>query len=299
MRNDKRMVSVFLVRGYNRERLLNLLHRRGITVTDVKEKDERTLEFSFPTAQEENFFAITADLCYTVKKKGEKGILAPFRRLWRRTGVLIGALLFIAAVCVADGAVFSVDYYGNGAIYSERAQAVLDDLGIRPFVYVDEDELDRAQREIVEREKVFSFASVEKRGTRLKINLILSPEAEGIVDTSRKELRSPAAGRVESVTVLRGTALVSEGDLVKEGDVLVAGYNEIKETVYETYVLASVNLIAEETYEYRGKAGEESAALAFAEAQTAYEIVREEVFARQDGDETVYTVSLQLRIKVK
>lgn len=299
MRKFDLTYSVFRVQGYNRERLFNLLRRRGISLYKVKYIDEKTAEFSLPARQEENFFAITADLCYTIKKTGERGAFAPLARLLRKTGALIGAVLFVALVCVLDGAVLAVDYYGSGAVYKERAEAVLADLGIAPFSYVDGGALDRAQREILQKEKAFSFASVQKRGTRIKVNLVLSPEAEGVVDTGKKQLVSPVSGTVESVTVLRGTALVRAGDTVSAGDVLVAGYNEIKDTVYETYVLASVNLLTEESYEYIGGEGEEDAALAFAAAQARYEIAGEEVYKEPYGEEFIYTVKLLLRIKVK
>lgn len=291
--------AVFRVQGVNRERLLNLLRRRGISLYRVKNAGEKAVEFAIPAAQEENFFAITANLCYTITKKGERGVFAPLARLWKKTGVLLGAALFAAAVCVADGAVLAVDYYGSGAVYKDRAEAVLTELGIAPFTFAKQSALDRAQREILRREKAFSFASVKKRGARLKVELVLAKEAAGVVDTEKKQLVTPVSGVVESITVLRGTALVRAGDAVAAGDVLAAGYNEIKDTVYETYVLASASVLTEQVFEYVGGEGKEEAAVAFAEAAAPYEIVGAETEKAPAGEKFVYTVKLTMRLKIQ
>lgn len=291
--------SVFRVTGLNRERLLNLLRRRGVVLYDVRETGEKSMEFSLPARQEENFFAITASLCYNVEKIGERGAFALPARLLKRTGLLLGAAAFVLGVCLGAGAVFSVDYYGSGAVYKERAEAVLESCGITPFSFVNEKTLEKAETEILKREKAFSFVSVKKRGTRLKVNLVLSPVPPDIVDTERTALVSPVSGVVESITVLRGAALVQAGDAVEAGDTLISGQTEVKEEIFETYVLGCVRILTEEIYEYRGKDGEEDAARAFAEAQTEHEIAEIAVYKERAGEEFLYTVKALCRITVK
>ena len=151
----------------------------------------------------------------------------------------------------------------------------------------------------MKREKAFSFVSVKKRGTRLKVNLVLSPVPPDIVDTERTALVSPVSGVVESITVLRGAALVQAGDAVEAGDTLISGQTEVKEEIFETYVLGCVRILAEEIYEYRGKDGEEDAARAFAEAQTEHEIAEIAVYKERAGEEFLYTVKALCRITVK
>lgn len=214
--------------------------------------------------------------------------------------MLVGALLFAAFVAAADFAVLSVDYYGSGAVYKDYAGEVLSACGVKPFAFTDDERLERAAAALLKNSDVFSFASVEKHGTRVKVNLVLSPEASGVVDTERKELVCPVDGVVESITVLRGTALVAAGDVVKKGDVLIGGYNEIKDTVYETYVLGSVRVISSHTAEYTGGEGEEEKALALAAAEVGGEIVSENVQKTPLGENKfLYTAVVEYRVRIK
>jgi len=201
-------------------------------------------------------------------------------------------VIFIAALIVSDRAVFAIDYYGSGAVYKEEAAAALVKLGIKEFSAVTSGDLRAAETEIM-KSPSFSFASVKKQGSRLKINLVLSPQTAGVVDYSKTILTAPVNGVVESVKVYRGTAEVSVGDEVAAGATLVDGYNIIKETKVETYVLATVTLIAEHRAVYQAKP---DVALSLArEAVSGCEIVDETVTEVPDGCEVI----LKYRIKVK
>ena len=300
MREKRLHYTVFAVEGLNRERLFNALQKKGVTLYDVKIFGPKRAEFAVDSRELKNFFAITDNLCYNIKRVGERGLAAAFAALFRRFGVLVGALLFAAFVAAADFAVLSVDYYGSGAVYKDYAGEVLSACGVKPFAFTDDERLERAAAALLKNSDVFSFASVEKHGTRVKVNLVLSPEASGVVDTERKELVCPVDGVVESITVLRGTALVAAGDVVKKGDVLIGGYNEIKDTVYETYVLGSVRVISSHTAEYTGGEGEEEKALALAAAEVGGEIVSENVQKTPLGENKfLYTAVVEYRVRIK
>ena len=300
MREKRLHYTVFAVEGLNRERLFNALQKKGVTLYDVKIFGPKRAEFAVDSRELKNFFAITDNLCYNIKKVGERGIAAPFAALFRRFGVLVGALLFAAFVAASDFAVLSVDYYGSGGVYKDYAGEVLSACGVKPFAFTDDERLERAAAALLKNSDVFSFASVEKHGTRVKVNLVLSPEASGVVDTERKELVCPVDGVVESITVLRGMALVAAGDVVKKGDVLIGGYNEIKDTVYETYVLGSVRVISSHTAEYTGGEGEEEKALALAAAEVGGEIVSENVQKTPLGENKfLYTAVVEYRVRIK
>lgn len=107
MREKRLHYTVFAVEGLNRERLFNALQKKGVTLYDVKIFGPKRAEFAVDSRELKNFFAITDNLCYNIKKVGERGIAAPFAALFRRFGVLVGALLFAAFVAAADFAVLS------------------------------------------------------------------------------------------------------------------------------------------------------------------------------------------------
>lgn len=283
----------YRVEGLNRNNLINSLKKNGITLYKIAEKGTKVTEFSISAADKQKFFAITENLCYNITRIREYGFLYPIIRLFGSAGLIIGALLFFAVAAVADKAVLQVDYYGSGAVYKEEADAVLYSLGIKKFSFVTDSDLRTAETEILKSTDRFSFAALKKHGARLKVNLVLSPETSGIIDTSRKAITAPVGGVVESVKVYRGTALVAAGDTVEAGAVLVEGFNEIKDTRVETYVLGTVTLIAEYSCVY--DCGEEQALLLARESIPGYEVVEEFAVGLAGG---TTAVTLKYRIKV-
>lgn len=278
--------------GLNRNNLINTLKKNGVALYKITENGAKITEFSIESREKRKFFAITENLCYNITRIREHGVVFPIVALLRRVGAVVGIAIFIAALVVSDRAVFAVDYYGSGAVYKEEAAAALSKLGIKEFSAVTSGDLRAAETEIM-KSPSFSFASVKKQGARLKVNLVLSPQAAGVVDYSKTILTAPVKGVVESLKVYRGTAAVAVGDEVEAGAALVEGYNIIKETRVETYVLATVTLLAEHRAIY--KANPDVALSLAREAVGGCEIADEAVTETPDGCEVV----LKYRIKVK
>ena len=86
------------------------------------------------------------------------------------------------------------------------------------------------------------------------VTVTLDVNAEVPVKEMQAQLLSPEAGKVEQITVIRGSALVSEGDEVEKGQPLVTGHTETGEgeNVHsrETYPVAWCTLLCGGVFEY-------------------------------------------------
>ena len=115
------------------------------------------------------------------------------------------------------------------------------------------------------------------------------------------KLLANESGKVESIKVYRGTALVGVGDSVKEGDMLVEGYVYIKEERVQTGVLAYVTLIKTQTFSYRldgSDKGELAKVLAEQELPTN-QVINSQVSVKQvSGKQNLfeYLVTVEYRI---
>ena len=100
--------------------------------------------------------------------------------------------------------------------------------------------------EILKSNKSISFVSIEKRGNRLIINTALSDKNDGVLSKNDSDIISNVKGVVESISVLRGTAIVKSGDIVNEGSLLVGAYITDKDgNTYPTYVVCRVVILEE------------------------------------------------------
>ena len=220
----------FEIEGIMPERALLRLKRAQIGVYNVKKTQKNQILFSVKKKDSEKVFAIFPNPCYNnnvhsayvAKKLGATGVWKTFERLKKRTGLVIGALLFCALTTFADGFVFGVRFVGTD-IYAREAVLALEENGIKPFsryAYGNED-LVCAQ---LLKQKGVSFCSVQKQGLYAVVEVRLSPFSE--CAPVKGDMLSKRSGTVLAITALRGTPRKKVGESVKAGEPLVSGYFE-------------------------------------------------------------------------
>lgn len=292
----KNLYYRYQIDGLNLDRLLNLLAKKGIKVYKVQKKGIKTMFLSIPANENENFFAYLNYLCYNVKKVGEYGVMRPIAYLTKRIGLLVGAIIFVASSYLTAPVVLAVDYVGTGAQHYLVAQTVLEENGVKPFSYCDLSVSKLADR-ILERTDLFSFVSVKKVGARIKVNLVKAQTGCEIASKTAENLYSTANGVIERIKVYRGTAEVSVGDSVTQGQLLVGGYNIVGDQTLKTFVVSEVWIITQKTFEFVLENDSEPLAKLFALEQMNGETVTQTLVEQtQQGDKTKYTVTVSYRI---
>lgn len=288
--------TVYRVRGLNLDRLIGTLKKRGINLYDVKKKGQKTLILTVNGSDNEKFFAITNELCYNIKKIRDKGKFYPALYLFRNLGLVVGGIIVITLCILSDDRIFSVNYSGSGSIYKREVAEFLDEKGITFMSKFSDLDLKSLEDEIVAYSPHLSFASCQKVGNRLEINLVLATDGKGVLSGNETKVVAEVDGVIESIKVYRGTALFQVGDTVKKGDVLVGGFAVVGDNTVDINVLACVTLITEETHVYRtDKDDAEDVAILLAKENTEKETVRETVLKQAEGEEFIYTVKLYCR----
>ena len=265
-RKNLDLYSVYKVSGVNSDNLVNNLKNKGIIVRDFIKKDNKNAVISVSFADNEKFFAITREMCYNIKKVGEKGRHRFLLKILRNAGLFFGALLFVAVAAAADDFIFSIDYSGSGSVFSREVGEYLSDRNVKPFTRFSDLNLSELSDGILASSDNLSFAECIKSGNRLKITLVKSPESVKTLGV-KEQIVSDVDGEIEYVKVYRGTALKKAGDKVFAGEAIVGGFAVIKETEVKTGVIATVSVKAEYDYEYvSDKEGDEIIAEIFARA---------------------------------
>lgn len=264
-RKKLNLFAVYKVTGLNLDNLVNILKNKGVTLYDLKKKDGRTLIVSVNYTDSEKFFAITRDLCYNVKRIGEKGRFRFALKLFRNLGLVIGAVIFTVLSVLFDDVILSVDYYGSGKAVSREINDYLISRGVTEFSRFSDIDLPALSDEILKVSDKISFAECVKCGNRLKINLALSVSPVKTLDCDKESLVSDVDGEIEYVKVYRGTALKRAGDKVKAGEEICGGFAVVKDTEVKVGVIATAAVKAEYFYEYESeKDGDEGLAEIFA-----------------------------------
>lgn len=288
--------------GLNQERLLESLKKRGVSMFDVKKTSPRTMYISVNLKESENFFAITKELCYNVKKVRETGRSIWAFRLLNNLGLVFGCLIFAICAFFSGDLLFGFKFSGSGAVYKNEVLSYLKSQGVGEFSRFSNMQLDRLEDNVLANNEHLTFVSLEKKGNYLSVYLVLKTDGVTSLDGSKTSLVASEGGVVESIKVYRGTAVVKVGDVVNEGDLLVKGQVEIKEQIVDVNVLAYVTVVCERQFVYQSSVeGQETVAKIYAEqAVDGKEVLDTIVISEEcsaDGEGTVYLYHVTVKYR--
>lgn len=296
-KNEQSVKSVYLIKGLNLDRFINAVQRRGIALFDIKKLKDKRMLVTVNFSDSEKFFAIAKEMCYNIKKIRYKGKGYPIFYLLKNFGLVIGVAVFIAVAVFFNDVVFEISFNGNGSVYGREVKEYLQTLGIKEYSRFSDIDVKGLGDKILKNNNHLSFATCKKNGNRLEIELILSKDNVDSLKGNVYELKADVDGVIEKMKVYRGTALFSEGDSVRKGDLLVGGYVIIKEQTVEVNILAWVTIVTQEKFVfYSDKKGMESVAQALAEQELGdKEVVKSNTTVRKIKDKYEYTTVLSFR----
>ena len=281
-------------------RALTKLARGGVAVYCVEKINTGKLRMRVKCKDLQKIFAIFPQSCYTVRVVGAAGLKKYVDAAYKRLALVLSALLFLGVCFASELFVFRIRFEGSGSHYGREALPILASAGIGIFSVYSAKKGEEAERLLMDLPSV-SFCSVEKEG--LVVTVTLEENAEIPVTEREKQFLSPADGVVEDLTVIRGSALVAEGEKVRKGQSLVSGAVTVGEgenaVVRQTFPVARLSLVVTIEREYVSAEESEDAlerayasALLFAEGEvlekSAHVTVREGAF--------VYTVKIAYRL---
>ena len=218
----------FTIEGIMPERALLRLKRAKIDVYHVKKTQKNRILFRVKKKDSEKVFAIFPKACYnnsvpsvyTAERIGVVGVWRVFERLKKRTGLILGALLFCAITLFADGFIFGVRFVGTDT-YAREAVMALEENGIKPFARYVYGKEDLVCAKLL-KQKGVAFCSVKKQGLHAVVEVRLSPFLERA--PIKGDMLCRRSGTLLSLTTLRGTPLKKCGETIEKGETLVAAY---------------------------------------------------------------------------
>ncbi|MCL2676006.1 MAG: sporulation protein YqfD [Firmicutes bacterium] len=208
------------VTGLNQTRLLNVLNKE-VTLKNIKRVSPKILEFTISKKESEKAFTTLQKMCYTYDIMGRGGVRTVFASCLRHVGLLIGALVFGAAIALASQTVWKIDISGNSLVDDLTITRSLKECGVKVGSFknkVDTDVAAAALREV----KGVAEASAELKGTTVYIRLL---EEKNYIPQGEKgaprDITSKYDAEITRMSVVSGTAQVKLGDRVAAGGVLI------------------------------------------------------------------------------
>ena len=218
--------------GYAPERLLNLCNANQLLIWKVENRGVfYELCIGIKDYHRLRPFARKTGTKITLLEK--RGLPFFMNRFRKRKMFFSGMLFSFLLVYAMSFFVWNIHVEGNVTQSNEEILQSLESMGITHGIRKSKVLCEAVETSLRKTYPNMLWVSAELRGTRM-ILLIKENEDQDIVsaieekDTDPVSLVSDVAGVVESMIVRQGTPMVSIGDKVTPGQILVEGYYEIK-----------------------------------------------------------------------
>lgn len=246
----KALFCEYTVNGGTLKYLIGYMQNKNIGVLNYEEIDDKTSKVLIDYTDRRKFFAICKNMCYNIKKVKYKGSLSPFIVAFKNIGIIIGILLFIISALYFNDYILRVDV--GGSYYASEIISISKDYGVDKYKRFSKADIPSLKQKLLSLNPNISFISIEKKGNTLNINVVSSQKNDTLLNKNVKDLLSPVKGKIESVSVLRGTALVEKGQSVEIDTPLIGAYTLGKEDkIFPTYIVGRITILEEKVKFYK------------------------------------------------
>ncbi|PKM41763.1 MAG: sporulation protein YqfD [Firmicutes bacterium HGW-Firmicutes-8] len=211
-----------VIEGRSLEKLINMAVGRGLYLWDIKWVSPGRAKVKVRLNGIRALRHIARRTQCRFKITGKIGL--PFRlvRIRKSKVLLAGAVLSVLLIYVMSSFIWFVEVKGNKVVPPGRVISTAEEAGLAMGtvkVRMNKDEIEKyIRKEIPE----VSWVGIKVTGTKAVIEIaekVIVPP----IDSSPANVVAEKAGLIQQLLVYSGKAAVNEGDMVKQGDVIISG----------------------------------------------------------------------------
>lgn len=210
--------------GVRPERVLNMALSRGITIWDIRHEGQEHYRLKVSLGGYKALRALIKRSSCRVKIMQKKGVPFCIMRAKRRKVLVFGTFFFFLCLYFLSSFVWVLEVTGNKLVPTEVILEKSQELGLRtgvPKAAIDRTEL--AEKMLLAIPEL-SWVGIHAQGTRMIIEVAEKTLPLNDEEKVPADLIARLDGKIEELLVLTGTPLVQEGDEVKKGQILIAGF---------------------------------------------------------------------------
>lgn len=159
-----------------------------------------------------------------IKKAGLPLLMHRYRK---RSGILIGALLFLGILFIMSQFVWSIQVIGAVDLPESEIIIALNRVGVREGMLKSQLDVREAEHRMMLEVEQLSWIALNLRGTELHVEIrerVMPPDM--VPQDLPCNIYASATAVIKKLEVLEGWAAVKVGDSVAKGDLLVSGINQ-------------------------------------------------------------------------
>ena len=217
---------VITVEGVSVERFLNHLMRNGIKVYNVKKISSTKIEFNLDREDIKAFKNVYRGSNFQVKIKQSTGLPFILKRIYKNKGMWICGVISLFLLIMTSQFVTDIYIDCPEGIDKKVLRQELEECGLKPGVYKKTINRKIIRDHIMQEIDEVAYLSINVKGTNVFVTITKKDDEN--TQTAKSNYCNIIAsknGIIEKVIARSGEAVVSVGDIVKKGDLLIQGAN--------------------------------------------------------------------------
>ena len=237
-----------VIEGYYIEQFINICNTRQINLWNIKKENSIKVFASIQISDFRKLKQICKKTKCKIKIQNKKGLPFIIKKYKKRKFFFLFLLLIVLTIIILSNFIWNIEIEGETDIPKEEILELVKSEGL---------EIGKLKRTIDTKEIInkirlerddISWVGIEIEGTNATIKLVKADEKPEIINDSEYcNIVADKNAMILKVSAQNGTPLVKEGDIVTNGDVIVAGWMEGKYTGKQ-YVHAQAEVQAKVWY---------------------------------------------------
>lgn len=215
------------IEGFFVERFINMCLAQDIFLWNIKHEKNTFVKVSISTSDFKKIKKIAKKTKCKVKIESKTGI--PFLlHNYRKRKIFLGLVLALFIIIfVLTRFVWNVEITGTEKIDNNEILSILKEEGIEVGKLKSKIQTEEAINEIRLKREDIAWIGIKVKGTNVIVQIVEAKEKPEIVDESEVcNIVAKKTATISKIIVQNGTARVTVGDTVQEGDLLVEGVME-------------------------------------------------------------------------
>lgn len=167
----------------------------------------------------------------TIFKKGNidyeiaehNGYLNTIFDIKKRIGIIIGLILTFIMLYLSSSVVWKINVTGNKSASREEILSELEEAGLTLGTFVPSIDYDALHNRVLLNSKHLSWISINITGNVANVNVREKQEKENVINPTYSNVIASYDGYIDQIKVKNGKKLVTVGQVVKKGDILISG----------------------------------------------------------------------------
>ena len=234
--------------GYYIERFINTCISKNIFLWGIKRTKSTILFANIGAGDFKQAAKIAKKHGCRIKIKSKSGLPFIVKKYKKRKIFFILLFLVIIGIYTLSKFVWNIEITGNTKVDSNEILSALEEDGLKVGVLKSKVDTDEIINKIRYQREDIAWIGIELDGTNAIVKVVEADSKPEIIDENDYcNIIATKDAVIEKISAQNGTLMVKEGDTVKKGDVLIAGWMEGKYTG-KNYVNANGEVKAKVTY---------------------------------------------------